>query len=383
MPRARAASMKPAMRDYRLIDADCHVVEPPHIWQTWLPKTLHDRAPKLVKDDEGGDAWQLQPGTTPMYIGLVATAGMRFEQMKWKGYTYETIRKGCWDGKARLSDMDIDGVDAELIYPSQRTMYYFMGNEDREFHRAGVRAYNDFMAKEFCAADPERLFFLAQMPNLGVDEMIAEMKRCREMGARGVIITTWPAGNDDLSSADDPFFAAAQDMGMPVSIHIRIQRKRNPPIRLEGPAAIGTMALAGMLAFPPLMAELITSGLFDRFPKLTLLGVETEVGWIPAALEQLDNFYWRNRTHTGVQLKHLPSDYFHRNFVCTFIADRVGIRNRHAIGVRNMAWSTDYPHHGCDWPYSRKIAGELLEDVPAEERHLICAGNMMRVYGLG
>jgi predicted TIM-barrel fold metal-dependent hydrolase len=370
------------MREYRLVDADCHVLEPAHIWKTWLPKPLQDRAPQLVKDDEGGDAWQFQPGQKPMYIGLVATPGLRFEEMKWKGYTYDRIRKGCWDGKARLEDMDIDGVDAEFIYPSQRTMYYFMGSPDAEFHRAGVQAYNDFMAQEFCAVDRERLFFLAQMPNLGVDEMIAEMKRCRELGARGVILTTWPAGNDDLSAADDKFFAAAQDMRMPVSIHIRIQRKRNPVPALEGPAAIGNMALAGMLAFPPIMCELIMGGLFDRFPRLQVVGVETEVGWIPTVLEQLDNFYWRNRTHTGVAIKHLPSEYFHRNFVCTFITDRVGIDNRHAIGVRNMAWSTDYPHHGCDWPYSRKVAGELLHGVPADERHEICAGNMVRLYQL-
>jgi predicted TIM-barrel fold metal-dependent hydrolase len=278
--------------------------------------------------------------------------------------------------------MDFDGVDAEFIYPSQRTMYFFMGNPDAEFHLAGVRAYNDYMAKEFCSADPERLFFLAQMPNLGAPAMIEELKRCRELGARGAIITTWPSGKDDLGPDDDEFFAAAQDMGMPVSIHINIQRKRNPPIRLEGPAALGQMALAGMLAFPPILSELIVSGLFDRFPRLTMVGVETGVGWIPTVLENLDNFYWRNRTHTGIQLKRLPSEYFHQNFVCTFIADRVGVENRHAIGVRNMAWSTDYPHHGCDWPYSRKIAGEQLMGVPAAERYQICAGNMIRVYNL-
>ncbi len=317
-----------------------------------------------------------------MYIGLVATPGMRYEDIKWKGYTYETVRKGCWDGKARLEDMDFDGVDAEFIYPSQRTMFYFMGNEDRDFHLAGIRAYNDYMAKEFCAADPERLFFLAQMPNLGVDAMIEELERCREMGARGVIISTWPSGRDDLSPEDDRFFAAAQELAMPVSIHINIQRKRNPRPTLEGPAAIGSMAMAGMLAFPPIMCELIVSGLFDRFPKLTIVGVETEVGWIPEALEQLDNFYWRNRAHTGIQIRRLPSEYFHDHFVCTFIRDRVGIANRYDVGVANMAWSSDYPHHGCDWPYSRKVVGEMLDGVPQPERRQICAGNMVRIYGL-
>jgi predicted TIM-barrel fold metal-dependent hydrolase len=371
------------MREYRLIDADCHVVEPPHIWERWLPKPFRDRAPKLVRDEEGGDAWQLQPGAPLMYIGLVATAGMRYEDIKWKGYTYDTVRRGCWDGRARCEDMDLDGVDAEFIYPSQRTMHYFMGNTDREFHRAGVRAYNDYMSEEFCAADPERLFFLAQMPNLGVDEAIAEMRRCRRQGARGVIISTWPSGNDDLGPEDDPFFAAAADLGMPVSIHINIQRKRNQGAKkLEGPSAIGTMALAGMLNFPPIACELIMSGLFDRHPRLRIVGVETEIGWIPTMLEQVDNFYWRNRAHTGVRIRRLPSDYFRDHFLCTFISDRAGVKNRHAIGVRNVAWSTDYPHHGCDWPYSRKVAAEMFEGVPADEVHRMCAGNVVDLYGL-
>ncbi len=169
---------------------------------------------------------------------------------------------------------------------------------------------------------------------------------------------------------------------MPVSIHINIQRKRNPRPTLEGPAAIATMALSGMMAFPPIMFELITSGLFDRYPKLQIIGVETEIGWIPEALEQVDNFYWRNRVHTGVSIKQIPSFYFRENFTCTFIQDRTGIINRHAIGIKNIAWSTDYPHHGCDWPYSRKVIQETMGDVAPEEKYWILAGNMVRLYDL-
>ncbi len=369
-------------RYYRLIDADCHTLEPPHIWREWLPAKFRDRAPQLVKDPDGGDAWQFQPGRPPMYIGLVATPGLRFEEIRWTGYTYDTIRRSCFDGKARLEDMDFDGVDAEFLYPSQRTMFNFMNSEDVEFHRAGVQAYNDWLRDEFCGADPERLFGLAQMPNLGVEECLAELKRCREKGMRGVIISAWPSGGDDLGPDDQRFFAAAADLDMPVSIHIDIRRKRDATPRLDGPSAISRMALAGMLLFPPVMCELIMSGVFDRVPRLQVLGVETQVGWIPAALEQLDHFYWRNRTHTKTAIRRLPSEYFHDHFTCTFLADHVGVRNRHDVGVRNMAWSTDFPHHGNDWPYSRKVVAELMEGVPAEERFAMCAGNMIRLYRL-
>jgi predicted TIM-barrel fold metal-dependent hydrolase len=371
------------MREYRLIDADCHTVEPRHIWETWLPKAFHDRAPTIVKDEEGGDAWFFGEDKPLMYLGLVATPGMRYEEIRWRGYTYDTIRKGCWDGKARLEDMDFDGVDAEFLYPSQRTMYHFMGNRDVEFHRAGVRAYNDWLREEFSANDPERLFGLAQMPNLGVDEAIAEMRRCKEKGMRGVIITAWPNGGDNLGPEDDRFFAVAEELGMPISIHIRILRpSRKATGVLEGPGAIANMALAGMSLFPEVLCEIIMSGVHDRFPGLTFLGVETDVGWVPAALEQLDNFYWRNRAHTGIDIERLPSEYFHDHWICTFIHDQHGVQNRYAVGVRNMAWSTDYPHHGNDWPYSRKVVGEMLHGVPAPERYAILAGNMVRAYGL-
>jgi predicted TIM-barrel fold metal-dependent hydrolase len=371
------------MRAYRLIDADCHTLEPAHIWREWLPRPFHDRAPQLVKDEEGGDAWSFGAGKPLMYIGLVATPGLRFEEIKWRGYTYDRIRKGCWDGKARLEDMDQDGVDAEFLFPSQRTMYHFMGNPDVEFHRAGVRAYNDWLHDEFCANAPLRLFGLAQMPNLGVEEAIAELRRCKDKGMRGAILTAWPNGGDTLGSEDDRFFAAAEELEMPISIHIRIVLpSRKATGALEGPAAIANMALAGMSLFPEVMCEIIMGGVHDRFPRLTFLGVETDVGWIPAALEQLDEFYWRNRAHTGIAIRRLPSEYFHDHWCCTFIHDRHGVRNRYEVGVRNMAWSTDYPHHGNDWPYSRKVVGELLADVPAPERYDICAGNMVRIYRL-
>ncbi|MBW2316704.1 MAG: amidohydrolase family protein [Deltaproteobacteria bacterium] len=279
--------------------------------------------------------------------------------------------------------MDFDGVDAEILYPSQRTMYHFMGNQDVDFHRAGVQAYNDWVHEEFAANDPERLYGLAQMPNLGVDEAITELRRCKEKGMRGTILTAWPGGGDTLGSDDDKFFAVAEELEMPISIHIRIMRpNRQSTGVLEGPGAIANMALAGMSMFPEVMCELIMGGVHDRFPKLKFLGVETDVGWIPACLEQIDNFYWRNRSHTGIAIKRLPSEYFHSNWCCTFIHDRVGIKNRYDVGVANMAWSTDYPHHGNDWPYSRKVIGEMFDGVPAREKYQILAGNMVDVYQL-
>ena len=145
------------MSEPRIVDADCHILEPPDIWTNWLPEKYADKAPKLVKDAQGGDAWLTAVGGEPDPIGLVATPGMPFDEFRWFGVTYDEARTGCYNGAARLEDMDIDGVHAELLYPPQRTMSHFLGDDDDDFVLAGVEAYNNFLFEEFCAPDPKRL----------------------------------------------------------------------------------------------------------------------------------------------------------------------------------------------------------------------------------
>ena len=137
--------------------------------------------PRLVKDPLGGDAWEFVHGAPAMPIGLVTNAGewgKRYEDNAWYGWTYDNIRAGAFDGKERLVEQDIDGVDAEVIYPSQRTMGTFMAQEDDDYHLAGLEAYNTWLATEFNAVDPTRLL------GLGADAR----HRCRDRGqvaARG------------------------------------------------------------------------------------------------------------------------------------------------------------------------------------------------------
>ena len=130
------------------------------------------------------------------------------------------------------------------------------------------------------------------------------------------------------------------------------------------------------------MSEWIYSGMFDRFPGLRVVAAETGAGWIPNLLEHMDDHWWRNRTWTDSKLELLPSEYWRRNWSVTFIREAFAVAVRHWIGVKNMMWSTDYPHHICDWPYSRKIANEMFSGVPEDERYAICAGNAVALYGL-
>ncbi len=382
---------------HRVVSADAHILEPPHIWTTWLPTDLQDRAPKLARDTAGGDGWLFAGATEVDPIGLTATPGMAWDQFRWTGVTYDEARPGCYDGTARLADMDTDGVDVEVLFPPQRTVGHFLGDEDDGFVRAGIDAYNQFLWEEFTAPDRTRLVGAAQLPSTGTADCIAALQRAVDRGFKTVVLSNWPSAEEELGGADEAFWAAAAEADIPVCIHInvisraaRIRNRRAAATsgsylyRTQGGAgARAASNLAGVFAMVPrVVGQLIFTGVFERHPGLHVAMIETGVGWVPHFLEQMDDRFWRNRSWTDLPIADPPSTYWHANMSASFIRDDNGIRNRHEVGVRNMMWSTDYPHHGNDWPYSRKVIAETMASLPQSERDLIVAGNALRIFGL-
>ena len=384
--------------NHHLISADGHTIEPPDMWETYLPAKFHDRMPRLVKDPKGGDAWELIPGAPPMPIGLVTSAGpwgKRYEELEWYGSTYDNIRHGAFEGKARLEDQDLDGVDAEVLFPSQRTMGTFMAQPDDEYHLAGIQAYNTWMHDDFMAVDPARLIGLYQMPAIDIGTSVNRLREAKRLRYRGVILSAYPSGNPSLSDADDPFWAAAEEEEIPVHVHVGLNQAgrrhrgeaRAGRVQVEVPRFLTKLpdlqgmggAVGGASGF---MSEFIYSGMFDRFPSLQLVAAETGAGWIPHFLEHMDDHWWRNRTWTDSQLELLPSAYFHRNWKVTFIREPFAVAVRHWIGIDNMMWSTDYPHHRHDWPYSRRVIEESFGGVPEQEKQLMICDNARGLYRL-
>ena len=130
------------------------------------------------------------------------------------------------------------------------------------------------------------------------------------------------------------------------------------------------------------MTDMIFTGVFERFPELQVCWIETGVGWIPHFLECLDDRWWRNRVWGDLPLTEPPSFYWYRNNSASFITDHTGVELRNRVGVDNMMWSSDYPHHGNDWPYSRRTIDEMMGGVSEAERARIVGGNATRIWGL-
>jgi len=366
---------------HRIIDADQHVIEPPDLWDRWLPKRYHDRAPKLVKDEDGGDAWLL--GDHVESLGLVAAMNQTPKTLKWTGVRYADMHPGIFEAKGRLELMDEDGVDAALFFPPQRTIMYMMSVDDEKFSLAAIRAYNEFIS-DWVSHCPERLGAIWQIPSRGIESAIAELRAAKSAGARGVGLSTWPSGEALLSKTDDAFFAVAEELQLPIHIHIgltppqhktqRISKKKGGPPMLVGFATT-------MSRMPTLFAEPIFNEVFVRFPRLTVVGGEVGAGWVPFLKQELDDRYRRNRYWCEVNLAMLPSEYYERNCKVGFVSDQFGVQNCDAVGVETMMWCSDFPHHITDWPHSRYLINSMSQGIDAQKKRKLFCENAGRLYG--
>jgi len=244
------------------------------------------------------------------------------------------------------------------------------------------RAYNDWLA-EFCSTDLARLKGIAMINVDDVPDGIRELERTARMGFAGAMITEYPAEERRYDHPDyEPFWAAAQDLGMPISLHTATRRQGR--IRGAGANTLRDASSRATKAFYPAlsMCDMIFSGVFERHPRLQLAIVEFELAWAPHLLSTMDYTYRERHEEAIYRFKGdtRPSDFFHRNVCLSFQEDAVGVRLRDVIGVDNMMWGSDYPHSESTFPRSRKILAEILAGVPDDEQAKIVGGNTARVY---
>ncbi|MDQ1533432.1 MAG: hypothetical protein QOF28_1193 [Actinomycetota bacterium] len=372
--------------DVPIIDADAHVNEPPDLWQTRVPARWRDRAPKVLHTDDG-DFWSFEDGKRSRALGLTATAGLSYPQFRPEGLRYSEIRPGSFEPKARLADLDVDGIWAQVLYPSVTLSGARLYADERELQIACVQAYNDWLA-EFCDGGEGRLIGQAILPTTGVDDAVAEMQRAVALGHRGVVISAFPNGTLDAKPEDAPFWALVEELAVPVAVHIGSFVPSRPGMKwpdthelsflgITGAAKAGSQAL-------PVACSLIFSGIFEQFPALKVVLVESNIGWIPTLLEQLDDMFLRYRWFTGAteKMRAMPSELFHRNLWATFMVDTVGMELRYRMNGRHLLWSTDYPHTGCDWPNSRVTIERVFRGLPLDEVKAFVHTNAAELYDL-
>jgi predicted TIM-barrel fold metal-dependent hydrolase len=364
------------------ISADSHVVEVPEVFAGLVERYGEDQAPKILHHPEHGDTLVVpgQPIRPNFGVGRYGIAGLYAndpETVRRIRQGYEGLRPGVLDPAERVKDQQIDGVDAEVLYPSLLFGIYRMQN--KEVLAATFRNYNDWLAN-YASQAPRRLFPLACIPLFDIDEAIAELERAANLGHRGGCIPCVPPAELPYSDHHyDRFWAAAEEMRMPLEMHIFTTATTNHGLPNWGPITNYALAPAGLAA---VVSDLICGGVCARYPELRFVPTEWETGWVAHFLQRLDWALHREPAAAAPEVTEEPSFYFHRNFLMTFEDDRIGILTRNEIGVRNLMWGSDYPHHDSIFPRSQEVLDDIFEGVSDEDRYRITVANCCELYNL-
>jgi predicted TIM-barrel fold metal-dependent hydrolase len=368
------ADHRSTRRVYHLISADSHVNEPPDLWTTRLPHQFAGRAPRMERFEQG-DAWIFEGVDAPIPFGLNACAGMD-PAMHRAWVRWEDLRRGGWDPAARVAEIALDGVDAEVLFPTPRLAHVIFAQADADYHTALIRAYNDWLA-DYCEYDTSKFRGMAMLPCRGVAGAVAEIERTAERdGIGGYVIGGFPTEVLRPTPADDPAWACLVERGMPLAIHVGLTTGM--------PAATNTSTLPAAGRFNNItetLIDLVFSGMLERFPELQVVIAEDDCGWLPYFKEQVDDNFRRFRHRFDLPL--FPSEYLERQVHFTYVVDTYGIDNRERIGVDRILWSSDYPHASAYYPHSWPTVQASLGTVPVPERNLILFGNAERLFGFG
>ncbi|CAA0137613.1 Uncharacterised protein [Mycolicibacterium vanbaalenii] len=384
----------PLRDEHQIVSVDDHLIEHPRVWQDRLPQKYREAGPRIVEIDDK-HLWSFDGEIFPT-IGLNAVAGRPPQEWGLDPVRYEDMIPGCYDPVARIADMDLDGVQAALCFPSFPgfAASTFVKAKDKDLAVECVKAWNDFHIDEWCASAPERYIPLALLPVWDIEASVAEAKRVAAKGARTVTFpdSPVPLGLPSFHSDHwDPLWDVCSDAGMPVSLHFG-SGSFVPGFSFSSMDSRNGAALSGAVGAPFAVAitlfatnlmwttvDLLFSGKLQRFPNLQFSLAEGGIGWLPYILERSDYVWERHRYYQSIDFDARPSDLFKRHFWGCFIDDEHGLRNRHSVGVDRITLEIDFPHSDSNWPNSRKRAAEVLADVPDDECAMIVEDNARRM----
>jgi len=359
-----------------IISADSHITEPPDTYTARIDKRFADRAPHVVRDPKRGDLFVIDGMDKPIPMGLIAAAGKPAEELKMFGTRFDDMHRGGWDPEARLADQERDGVAAEVLYPSVGMM--LCNHPDADLKQACFDAYNLWIA-EYCAAHPDRLIGVGQTAVRSVADGIRDLEQIKALGLRGVMMSGNPGVADYDDPMYDPLWEAAVGLGLPLSFHILTSQQDS--FRVRGPRINAFMSI--IRGCQDIIGTFVFSGVFERHPRLRLVCVEADAGWVPHFMYRMDHAWERHRYWLqGGPLIRLPSEYFREHVYTTFQDDWVAFQVKDLCNVRRLMWANDFPHSDSTWPNSQAVLAKHAAHLTDEERDLVLHDNVTELYGL-
>jgi predicted TIM-barrel fold metal-dependent hydrolase len=378
-------------RGFRVMDSDLHTMEPDGLWERYLEEPFKKFAPAFVRRTENASNQPLiRVGT--LEIGEMskrpqsAFVGKDLQRRAFARHPhYEVAHARGYDAESHVAAMDIEGIDVAVIYGTRGRQVQMHDDLEPEVAAALARAHNNW-TRDFCAYNPERLKFAAQLSFHDVGLAIREARRAvRDLGAVAVIGNPNPVRGRHIHDPEfEPLWTAIEELEVPVGFHptgqaslrddIARRYLDHPNGRVIGVAGRNPMEL--MLAF----ASFAAGGVLERHPRLRCAFLEGTCGWLPWWLWRLDEAWEKFGPGSEVQISQLPSQYFFRQcYVATDADEKVLRQVVEAVGDDNIVVSTDYPHSDGLFP-SAIEEFTALEGVSDKTKAKILWDNCARLY---
>jgi len=388
-------------KPYEFISSDTHLEVLPERWTGRVDAKYRDQMPRTVPHPDGGDALYIEGAPLFQVAYLDLRAGRTSED--WQPFDVKVEdTAGVGPPEQRLQEQDQDGCAAEVLFPNMQAGPGLWRNIAADpAYLAAIRAYNNWLAEEYCAVDPNRLLGLGVMPMTTLADSLAELEHCAKLGLKGVLLSSFPNGMAYPLPEDDQFWSAAMAMHMPLTVHVAFDRggaraeqptfkypDENPDIlRKVKRGLVDQMALLGLRPATS-FSQLIASGVFDRLPDLRIFFAETRLGWVPFWMNEADFWYERHRhwaqRYLGFKpLQRKPSEYMQEHFLFSVQGpELVAIELRHHLGIEHIMFATDFPHIECEWPNTKPTLDGLMAGLSPDEKYKIVAGNVIDYFSL-
>lgn len=363
-----------------IISADGHVCEAANTYTDFIDPKFRDRAPSIVEQPDGTEAFVVPGMRKPVALGFVDGAGFNARERLARAKTmkYSDVRSAGYSAKDRVAFMDEDGLAAEIIYASVG-----MGicmHRDAEFKDACMQAYNRWL-QTMCAEAPERVFGLAQTAVLSVDSAIEDFQRAKDMGFVGMMMPGDPIHEDFDHPDYDALWECATDLDMPICFHILTSRAGSIDAKPRGHALNNFLGI--IRAVQDVVGMMVLGGVFERHPGLKLVVAESDVGWLPHYMYRMDHAA-RINTNDGILkgLSKLPSEYIRSNVWATFQDDLTAYHQGELFDYRHLLWASDFPHTDSTWPRSRQLIEEQASHLSEEHHQAIFRDNTAKLFNL-
>jgi predicted TIM-barrel fold metal-dependent hydrolase len=380
------------IRKLRIIDVDAHITEPPDLWTRRAPARLADRVPRVVEVD-GVPNWSFD-GVLLGRVNLssvIRPTGQKTPGPAFFRFDRDQVHPASSDMRARVEVLDEQGIWAQVLYPNVAGFgaQGFAKVRDPELRRLCVTLYNDAML-EVQEESGGRLLPMALMPWWDVEASIEEVRRTAVNGLRGVNICSDPQlhGAPELWQRQwDPFWEACAEHRQSVNFHIGASESSmnwygtSPWPGLDGERKLAIGSAMMYLSNARVIANLIFSGVLERFPAVKFVSVESGIGWIPFFLESLDYQMYESSPSVVAELSLLPSEYFKRQvYGCFWFEKRQVQEVIGALGPSQIMFETDYPHPTCLYPDPLASVARALEGLDDEVKRRVLQDNAAELY---